>query len=247
MGENSIDGLPYVWIPASVFRMGCLGDDYSCDDDEFPRHEVRLTHGYWMGQTEVPVEAYIAFAQTAQRALPRPPLFNEDWRKRDHPVVRVKWADSEAFCRWAGGRLPTEAEWEHAARAGQMEKKFPWGNQVTHEYANYRGTGWQDAWFYTSPSASFRPNLWGLYDMAGGVWEWLSDWYAENYYGVSPIEDPQGPESGVERAVRGGSWFTTSRVLRTSDRFRATPKNYSHDIGFRCVCDELPTGLDTGP
>lgn len=220
--------------------MGCLSDDYSCDDDEFPRHEVRLTRGYWMGVTEVSVESYVKFAQATQRTLPEPPLFNKNWQRIDHPIVRVKWVSAEAFCRWSEGRLPTESEWEYAARAGKTTSKFPWGNEVTHEHANYRGVGWQDAWFYTAPGASFRANSWGLHEMAGNVWEWLSDWYAESYYKFSPTEDPRGPHRGIEKVVRGGSWFTTSRVLRISDRFKVIPNSYSHDIGFRCVCDELP-------
>ena len=79
--------------------------------------------------------------------------------------------------------------------------------------------------------------------MSGNVWEWLSDWYSESYYKVSPIEDPRGPHQGIEKVVRGGSWFTTSRVLRISDRFKVIPNSYSHDVGFRCVCDELPEEL----
>ena len=220
--------------------MGCLANDYDCDDDELPRHEVRLTHGFWIGHAEASVAAYALFAAAEEAAMPAPPPFNQDWRKRDHPIVRMKWSEADAYCRWAGGRLPTEAEWEYAARGGQADLKFPWGNRLTHEEANYCGTGWQDAWDYTSPRRSFRPNRWGLYDMAGGVWEWLADWYAGDYYEFSPPQDPPGPGQGFERVVRGGSWFTTSRVLRGSDRFKVTPHSYSHDIGFRCVCETLP-------
>ena len=244
---NPVDGQIYVRIPAGTFHMGCLGDDYDCDDDEFPRHEVRLTRGLWMGSTEVSVGAYAVFADIERKPLPEPPPFNKEWQKRDHPIVRVKWEQADAYCRWAGGRLPTEAEWEYAARGGRPELKFPWGNRVTHEDANYRGTGWEDAWSYTSPRGSFRPNRWGLYDMAGSVWEWLADWHVGDYYKASSIEDPRGPAMGFERIVRGGSWFTTSRVLRSSDRFKVTPHSCSHDIGFRCVCDELPNPTDTNP
>tara|TARA_Y100000588_G_scaffold274347_1_gene290336 strand:- start:5507 stop:6226 length:720 start_codon:yes stop_codon:yes gene_type:complete len=235
--------MSYIWISSGSFKMGCLSDDYSCDSDEFPRHEVRLTQGYWMGLTEVSVKSYVKFTQATQRTLPEPPPFNKNWQRIDHPIVRVKWLSAEAFCRWAGGRLPTESEWEYAARADKTTNKFPWGDEVTHEHANYRGVGWQDAWLYTSPGASFRANSWGLHEMSGNVWEWLSDWYSESYYKVSPIEDPRGPHQGIEKVVRGGSWFTTSRVLRISDRFKVIPNSYSHDVGFRCVCDELPEEL----
>ena len=237
---NPIDGQTYVWIPDGTFKMGCLADDYDCDDDEMPRHEVRLTRGFWMGNAEVSVRAYASFAEAENLAMPQPPPFNEEWRKTDHAIVRIKWSEAEAFCRWAGGGLPTEAEWEYAARGGRAEAKFPWGSRVTHENANYRGTGWQDAWTHTSPRRSFPPNRWDLYDMSGGVWEWLADWYAGDYYKFSPPEDPRGAGKGIERVVRGGSWFTTWRVLRGSDRFKVTPHSYSHDIGFRCVCETLP-------
>ena len=237
---NPIDQQEYAWIPPGTFHMGCVTEDYDCDDDELPRHEVTLNKGFWMGRTQVRVEAYLAFSAATGQALPEPPEFNPAWSKKDHPIVRVRWEDAAAFCEWAGGRLPAEAEWEYSARGGRQELKYPWGNFLSHEDANYRGTGWQDAWTYTSPVGSFRKNGYGLYDKAGNVWEWLADWYAPNYYSFSPEADPAGPAGGLERVLVGGSFFNPFRVLRVSDRFKLVPHSYSYDIGFRCVSEAIP-------
>ena len=236
---NPIDKQEYAWIPPGTFQMGCVIEDYDCDDDELPRHEVTLTKGFWIGRTHVTAGAYLAFSAATGQALPEAPEFNREWSKKDHPIVRVRWADALGFCEWAGGRLPTEAEWEYSARGGREELKYPWGDTLSHENANYRRTGWQDAWEYTSPAGSFRENGYGLYDMAGNVWEWLADWYAPNYYSVSPEIDPAGAGGGLERVLVGGSFFNPPRVLRVSDRFKLVPHSYSYDIGFRCVCEEI--------
>ena len=237
---NPIDKQEYAWIPPGTFQMGCVIEDYDCDDDELPRHEVTLTRGFWIGRAHAAVGAYLAFSAATGQALPEAPEFNREWSEEDHPIVRVRWADALGFCEWAGGRLPSEAEWEYSARGGREELKYPWGDTLSHENANYRGTGWQDAWEYTSPAGSFRANGYGLYDMAGNVWEWLADWYSPNYYSVSPDIDPAGAPTGLERLLVGGSFFNPPRVLRVSDRFKLVPHSYSYDIGFRCVCEEIP-------
>jgi len=237
---NPIDTQEYAWIPPGTFQMGCVADDYNCDDDEYPRHGVTLTKGFWIGRIQVAVKAYLVFAKATGQTLPLAPEFNVEWSKKDHPIVRVRWADALGFCEWAGGRLPTEAEWEYSARGGRTELKYPWGNTLSHENANYRGTGWQDAWESSSPVGSFRKNGYGLFDMAGNVWEWLADWYGPKYYSVSPETDPAGPAGGLERVLVGGSFFNLPRVLRVSDRFKLVPHSYSFDIGFRCVCEEIP-------
>ena len=158
----------------------------------------------------------------------------------DHPVLEVSWYGARAFSGWVGGRLPTEAEWEYAARAGGQRLKYPNGDTLTHDNANFSGTGGQDQWTETSPVGSFPPNPLGLYDMAGNVWEWCADWFDAEYYQTlknSTARNPKGPGSGTARVVRGGSWFNSEFDLRVAIRFWSYPDDGSFNLGFRCVQD----------
>ncbi len=238
---NPKDGLEYVWIPPGKFQMGCVPGDDGCRSDEKPRHRVEITKDFWMSRTEVTVAAYKRFVEaTSHEMPPQAPSFNPSWGKEDHPIVNVSWDDADAYCKWAGGRLPTEAEWEYAARGGRGDLKYPWGNKLTRYDANSRGTGGQDAWTNTSPVESFPPNAYGLYDMAGNVWEWCADFHAKDYYSSSPAQDPQGPPSGKVRVLRGGSWNFDPEDLRTSYRVRYLPVYGSYSIGFRCTREVFP-------
>ena len=175
----------------------------------------------------------------------------------DHPMIEVSWYGAVAFCNWlsrqagleevydegtweadfskVGYRLPTEAEWEYAARAGGKEIKYPNGNTLTHDDANYRGIGGRDKWERTSSVGSFPPNELGLYDMAGNVWEWCNDWYDSGYYSVSPVDNPRGPLSGEEKVLRGGSWYNDPWFCRTANRNVNNPGNMWNNLGFRVV------------
>jgi hypothetical protein len=153
---NPKDGLPYVWIPPGEFRMGATPGDTEAGADEKPRHPVRITKGFWLGATPVTVAAYKRFARENRREMPPVPDFNPEWSKEDHPVVRVTWDEAAAYCEWAGGRLPTEAQWEYAARGGSDGLKYSWGNEITPENANYSGSKWKG----TSPVRSYPPNAW---------------------------------------------------------------------------------------
>jgi serine/threonine-protein kinase len=195
--DNPKDGLKYVWIPPGTFMMGCSPGDSECFDFEKPSHQVTITKGFWMGQTEVTVAAYRRFAGSTGRQMPDAPNFNAGWNNQDMPIVNVSWDDATAFCGWAGGRLPTEAEWEYAARGGSTEARY--GNLDELAWDNQNSGG------QTHDVAQKRANGFGLYDMLGNVWEWVNDWDDPNYYQNSPSQDPPGAASGQFRVLRGGS------------------------------------------
>lgn len=241
------DGLRYVWIPPGEFWMGATPGDNNGAGDEKPRHRVRITMGFWMGATPVTVAAYKRFLKERPKLkMPDAPSFNTGWSKEDHPIVGVTWDQAQAYCEWAGGtsgRLPTEAQWEYAARGGKDGLKYPWGNQITPENANYSGSKWNG----TSPVRLYPPNAWGLYDMAGNVWEWVADWYDEDYYSTlpsdKPADDPRGPQYGTLPVLRGGSFFVVPRYLRASYRVRLVPGNKYDVFGFRCVREVLTSSV----
>ena len=222
------DGVEYVWIPPGTFLMGAVPDDAEAYDDEWPRHRVRISKGFWLGQTPVTAAAYERFADQTGRGMPTAPDFNHEWKHQDHPIVNVSWADARAYCEWAGGRLPTEAEWESAARGGREGLKYPNCNELTKADARFRAKA-------TCPVAQFHVNGYDLYDMAGNVWEWCLDWYDEGYYKDSPNSDPTGPETGQWRVLRGGSWYGYPQVLRASYRYWFSPDFRVNVIGFWCA------------
>jgi formylglycine-generating enzyme required for sulfatase activity len=235
---NPKDGLPYVWIPPGEFGMGATPGDAEARADEKPRHTVRIGKGLWVSETLVTVAAYKRFASEQKYlSLPDTPAFNPDWSKPDHPMVRMTWEEAQAYCEWAGGTLPTEAQWEYAARGGKDGLKYPWGNYVTPEKANYAGSKWNG----TSPVRSYPANNWGLYDMSGNVWEWAADWYDETYYASLPQDrpavDPTGPDRETgKRVLRGGSFYNDAGVhLRAASRLWSGPGGRDDRIGFRCV------------
>jgi formylglycine-generating enzyme len=272
------DGPEYVCVPAGTFALGCVAGDRECEDDEKPSHAVRLSSPFWMGSTEVTVAAFGRFVAdqkyrtTAESdgwsyvldgRIVRKPGVKWDSPGRDQapnePVVHVSWYDAQAYCAWAGGRLPSEAEWEYAARGGKPGRKHVWGGAarpvvVGLKYANVWDetarrafpeeqdvfVGYDDGYVTAAPVASFAPNGFGLYDMAGNVLEWCADWYNKNYYTPSPRRDPQGPRTGSERVLRGGSWNDGPTYLRLSDRFGYVPALHNDTIGFRCVRDIAP-------
>ncbi len=160
-----------------------------------------------------------------------------------HPVTLVRLEDAVAYCAWLSAetgrtvRLPTEAEWEKAARGGHSGKRYPWGDRMDRNMANFLTDPSLKPLQGTTRCGSYPPNAYGLYDMAGNVWQWVADWYDPLYYAASPFENPPGPAAGQLRLVRGGSWLVADvRMLSCSHRHKVPPDTYSYGIGFRVVC-----------
>jgi formylglycine-generating enzyme required for sulfatase activity len=241
------DGMEYLSVPPGRYQMGCVPADSECEPREKPRHTVTIARGFWLGRTEVTVAAYRRFAAATGRPMPAAPDFNRGWLHDTHPMVKVSWHDAAAYCGWTGGRLPTEEEWEYAARASR-ETKYPWGNTIGHDRANYgrdeccggleQG---QDRWASTSPVGSFPPNDFGLHDMSGNVWEWCEDAYRADAYQV-PVSSPAAAgASPTERVLRGGGWSSDPWLTRLSYRLGSDPGSDSNYVGgFRCLMDLRP-------
>ncbi len=216
-----------VLVPAGSFLMGSdLGAG-----NERPVHEVFLDH-LFVDATEITNRQYRIFCERTNRTPPPNPRWDTNYflGKPDHPVVNVTWADADAYARWAGKRLPTEAEWEKAARGGLEGCEYPWGNEIDPSRACYEALG-------TCSVGSFVANGYGLHEIVGNVWEWCSDWYSDDVYRSSPRMSPKGPATGADKVLRGGSIDGSSRTLRIPYRHWMNPHRRSSDIGFRCVRD----------
>lgn len=226
--KNTKDGATMVYVAPGEFTMGAA-DGF---ENEKPVRKVKLTQGYWLYKTEVTNAMYGKFlAANPKQAKPK---FWTDPRFKapDQPVVGVSWDDANSYCKWAGVRLPTEAEWEYAAR-GTDGRKYPWGNEVPD---TARTTSAQSETTGKPSPAGKLPtgaSPCGALDMAGNVWEWCADWYDRSYYPSAPAENPTGPKDGMERVIRGGSWFQPAFFLRTTYRNRATPDTRTSELGFR--------------
>lgn len=252
---DPIDGLKYVWIPSGTFQMGCSPGDTGCADWEKPQHRVTISDGLWIGQTEVTVGAYKRFVGASGRQMPPEPKFagrplNAGWADEAMPIGHVTWDDANAYCRWAGGRLPTEAEWEYAARGGSTAPLYGDLDEIAW-YADNSGRQRVDSvrlWKENPDSyearlndggvtmhevGQKRPNAFGLYDMLGNESEWVNDLFDFNYYQNSPSKDPTGPASGHIRVLRGGSWSDRPEYERVSAR-SDDPGIIFDTFGFRC-------------
>jgi eukaryotic-like serine/threonine-protein kinase len=238
-----------VYVPAGDFRMGSTAADPGADPDEFPQHTVYL-EAFWIGQTEVTNLMFAAFLNERDNQVEgagpwlstagEGVLIVQDrqgrWQPRPgfetYPVGNVTWYGARAFCEWAGGALPTEAQWEKAAR-GTGGRVFPWGDDLDcTKTTNLDCPGSQLLPAGSSPQGA---SPFGALAMSGNVWEWVADWYADTYYENSPAENPPGPETGLARVVRGGSWRFDAKHARTANRRNDGPAVARVDYGFRCV------------
>jgi sulfatase modifying factor 1 len=249
-------------IPAGDFLMGAA----DAEDDERPVHRVHVSE-FFIGRFPVTNDDYARFVRAtghpapAIRGLPliaaggRDAVFKElgapyVWQQNEpptghssHPVVLVQYEDATAYCRWLSEalgrtvRLPTEAEWEKAARGGVEGRRYPWGDDIDPSRCNYLADRSVKMQRGTRPTGTYPPNAYGLYDIIGNVWEWVSDWYGSDYYGSGDVRDPAGPGSGGMRIVRGGSWVNDDvMMLRCAYRHKVPPDTYAHSVGFRIVC-----------
>ena len=216
-----------VLVQAGPFLMGSDRGH----DNEAPVHEVHLAH-YFVDITEVTNAQFRTFCDRSRRTPPPNPRWDSNYflGKPDHPVVNVTWFDAEAYARWAGKRLPTEAEWEKAARGGLAGNEYPWGDEIDPSRANYNALG-------TCAVRTYSANGYGIHEIVGNVWEWCSDWYTSEAYRNSPRVNPTGPPTGTEKVLRGGSIDGSALTLRISYRHWMSPQRRSSDIGFRCVRD----------
>jgi formylglycine-generating enzyme required for sulfatase activity len=233
-------GVSMILIPQDESVMGSdLGDN-----GEKPAHTVFLKD-YYIDKFEVTNILYKACVDAAGCALPydsssatRDDYFgNPDFDQ--HPVLFVDWEGAKQYCEWRGGRLPTEAEWEKAARGATNEQIFPWGGEADIALANYDSSIGDTTRVgnYENGKSPF-----GVYDLAGNVWEWVNDWYSQTYYSVQPagIENPIGPQTGTEKVLRGGSWQSNQIDIRSYRRFAFDPSDVNNDFGFRCARDASP-------
>ena len=219
--------MEFVSIPPGEFQMGCSPEDGPCYSDEKPMHTVRISRSFELGKYEVTQAQWKAVTGKS------PSRFRGDNR----PVETVSWDDVQEFLKKQNSRndgyayrMPTEAEWEYAARAGRRGAP---GSLETLAWLD------QNSGNQTHDVGQKLPNAWGLYDMFGNVWEWVEDWYEEGYYAQSSGMDPHGPAKGVRRVLRGGSWIYLPKYSRASVRFFNIPSLHYDDLGFRCAREKI--------
>ena len=220
-----------VLLEQDEFLMGCQHDEWGCDKDESPLHPVQLSH-FYISATEVTFDQYDYYCDRSPEC-DRPD--DEGWGRGSNPVINVSWVDVQRYISWLNNitgeayRLPTEAEWEYAARS-YSTTKFSWGNEHSQLHAN---SGWPDEFTKIAPVSSLSPNNFGLFDMHGNVWEWCQDWYGKDYYSKSSRKDPLGPLQGDKRILRGGSWKSWPKDIRSAGRHAEHPLKRSPRNGFR--------------
>jgi formylglycine-generating enzyme required for sulfatase activity len=243
------DGAPMVLIPAGDFLMGTPVSRRDGGRDEYPQRTIFLD-AFALDVYEVTNGRYLQFMTATGHRVPEHPRDAKltVWKGstvpeafNDHPVVNVDWHDATAYCAWAGKRLPTEAEWERAAR-GPNGRRFPWGDtEPTRTLANYLNQWRNGAGLEPVGSHPQGASAEGAQDLEGNVWEWVADWYDLHYYENGPTRNPQGGTQGTRRVIRGSGWESEAPLLRAAHRLSSDPKNRNHSLGFRCAMAASPT------
>ena len=239
------DGAPMVLIPEGPFPMGVPKSARDGGVDERPNHEVFIST-FYMDKYEVTNGRYLQFVTETGHRTPQHPTDPTKglWKGNmmpesvtDLPVINVDWADAQAYCHWAEKRLPTEAEWEKAAK-GPNDWRFPWGNvEPTDRHLNYNQVWRGEATLVPGGIYEAGKSPYGAYDMAGNVWEWVADWYDPQYYSKSPARNPKGPETGTHKVLRSSGWHVETPQVRIFTRIRMDPLGRNHSTGFRCAKD----------
>ncbi len=226
-------GIEWIWVEGGTFEMGCTSNESDCNNDEKPMHTVYVD-GFYMSKYEVTFAQYDKFCEATGRTKPD----DEGWGRGNRPVINVSWHDAMDFCKWLSEktgttiRLPTEAEWEYAARGGKKSRGYKYaGSNNVDAVAWYSGNSGGK----THLVGQKQPNELGLYDMSGNVWEWCLDWYSRDYYSKSPRHNPRGFNSGSYRVLRGGSWNNLARYVRVAYRLGYTPSDSYDSLGFRLL------------
>jgi iron(II)-dependent oxidoreductase len=222
-----------ILIPGGTFIMGKKPDPEARYIDN-AAHEIRVD-SFWIDKYEVSNAQYHEFCEATGHPVPEfwdMDAFYSGLKFPDHPVVGVTWSSAVKYAEWAGKRLPTEAEWEYAARGGLVQKNYPYGDDVDSTLVNYNG-----AYGHALPVGSLPPNGYGLYDMAGNVTEWVHDFYGKDYYLESPPENPVGPLYGKRRVIRGGGWRSGKGCNSNWFRQSLRPHWVDMNVGFRCAKD----------
>jgi formylglycine-generating enzyme required for sulfatase activity len=252
--KNSEDGLEYAWIAPGSFQMGCSRDD--CPPNERPAHKVMISRGFWIGATEVTTGAYKLFVQSTGRTMPPEEAqgfnVNQGWKNDRLPIVNVTWDEAAEYCKWVGGSLPSEAQWEYAAHGGSGQDPYGPLDEIAWTARNSGRQKLDAETLFKTDKAHYeellknngngpheigqkRANGFGLYDMIGNVAEFTADWADLSYYTHSPEQDPAGPTKGEARVLRGGHFLYPDTPNRASKRLWGDPSERSPVAGFRCV------------
>jgi formylglycine-generating enzyme len=239
------DGAPMILIPEGIFPMGVPKGARDGGMDERPNHDV-FVDTFYIDKYELTNGRYLQFVTETGHRTPQHPTDPKKgiWKGNmmpesiaNLPVINVDWYDANTYCQWAGKRLPTEAEWEKAAK-GPNDWRFPWGNvEPTMEHLNFNQSWRGEATLTEVGIYEKGKSPYGVYDVAGNVWEWVADWYDPGYYAISPAQNPQGPENGTHKTLRSSGWQGETPQVRIFTRIKSLPTDRNNSTGFRCAQD----------